>query len=294
MFESLATTYGIPSLFVLIWSTGWVVVLFVTPHADPLTFLVVRFVLAGGLMALIAWRFGAHLPKNPRYILHAIGSGLFLHGFYLAGIWWALGQGVPTGLSALIAALQPLMTAAVAPFLLNERLSGARILGIVLGFAGLVVALSPKLAGLDPAHLWTSLGPILVNVVAMVSVTGGTFYQKAALHGGDLRVTASLQYLGALIVALPLAFVLEPMRLTWTLETALAMAWSVLGLSIGAISLLLMLIRRGDVSRAATLIYLVPPTAALQAWLVKGIVMTPIELAGMAITIAGVALASRR
>ncbi|MDR3373042.1 MAG: DMT family transporter [Ancalomicrobiaceae bacterium] len=294
MFESLASSVGVPALFVLIWSTGWVVVLYVTPHADPLTFLVVRFVLAGGLMALIAWRFGAHLPRNPRYIAHAIGSGLFLHGFYLAGIWWALGQGVPAGLSALIAALQPLMTAVAAPFLLDERLSGPRIFGIAIGFAGLVVALSPKLVGLDPGHLWATLGPILVNIVAMMSVTGGTFYQKAALHGGDLRVTAALQYLGALIVVLPLAYFLEPMRLTWTLETSLAMAWSVLGLSIGAISLLLLLIRRGDVSRAATLIYLVPPTAALQAWLAKGVVMTPIQLAGMAITIFGVALASRR
>jgi len=294
MLKTTFTALIIPTIFVLIWSTGWVVVLFVLPNADPMTFLCVRFVLAFVAIGLFAWLGKARIPRDRGLIARAIGSGVFLHGLYLCGVWTAIGHGVPTGISAIISALQPLMTALAAPYLLGERLSAVRLCGVILGFVGIVVALAPQLAGIDPANIMAVIGPILINVAAMMSLTAGTFYQKRALAGGDLRVIAALQYVGAFAVTLPLAFLFEPMRITWNLASTLAMTWNVLGISIGGIALLLFLIRRGEVSRAATLIYLVPPTAAVEIWLVKGIVMTPIQLIGMAVTVAGVALASRK
>jgi len=294
MFKNLLVVVIVPALFVLIWSTGWAVVLFVLPQSDPMTFLSVRFALSFGLIAGFAWIGGAEMPGDRGFIGRAVLSGIFLHGLYLCGVWWAIDHGVPTGISALISAMQPLMTAIAAPYLLGERLSGIRICGVILGFVGIVVALTPQLRTIDAHNLLLVVLPILANVAAMASLTGGTFYQKRALSGGDLRVIVALQYAGAFIVTLPLAYLFESMHIDWTIESALAMAWNILAICVAGIALLLFLIRRGEVSRAATLIYLVPPTAAVEIWLIKGIVMTPIQLTGMAITVAGVALASRK
>ncbi|MEJ1161895.1 DMT family transporter [Prosthecomicrobium sp. N25] len=284
----------VPVVFVLLWSTGWVVARYAAPHADPLTFLSLRYAVATVVIVVFARLSGVMLPRNRDLVRHGLVSGVLLHAIYLGGVWWAIAHGIPAGLSALIAAVQPLLTALLAPRLLGEKLDAWRWAGIGLGFVGLLIALSPKLAAAGGAPLGVILLPVAVNVAAMVAVTAGTFYQKRHLQGGDLRAIAALQYAGAFLVTLPAAFLLEDMRLDPVPELFYALAWSVLALSIGAIALLLLLIRRGEVSRAATLIYLIPPTAALQAWAVLGETLMPIQIAGMALTVVGVALASRR
>jgi drug/metabolite transporter (DMT)-like permease len=189
--------------------------------------------------------------------------------------------------------LQPILTAALAPLLLRERIGGKQWLGIVLGFVGIIIVLSPKLAAVNASDFGAVTIPLAINAIAMIAVTAGTFYQKRYIHSGDLRTVTILQYAGALAVTLPVAYLIEPMRLDINATTILIMLWSVLAISIGAIALLLLLIRRGEVSRAAQLIYLVPPTAAVQAWLLFGEQLSPLQLAGMALTVIGVALASR-
>lgn len=283
-----------PLLFVLLWSTGWVVARYVVPHADPLTFLSIRYAVAIAVIAAYAAIAGVGLPRDGRLVRHGLASGVFLHGIYLGGVWWAVAHGIPAGLSALMAAVQPLLTAVLAPRLLGERLDAWRWTGVVLGFVGLVLALFPKLASVEAGALWLVAVPILVNLVAMVSVTAGTFYQKRHLQGGDLRIITILQYVGALLVTAPVAIATETLRFEVSIETFLALAWSVLGLSIGAIALMLTLIRAGEVSRTATLIYLIPPTAAVQAWIVLGETLLPIQFVGMAVTVIGVALANRK
>ena len=170
--------------------------------------------------------------------------------------------------------------------------SWRRSLGVALGLVGLVLVLWPKL---NAAHFGREqLLPIGVNIVAMFGATAGFFYQKRFLPEGDLRAMAGVQYIGAFAVMLPAAFLLEPMHIEWNWTMALVLAWSVLALSIGAIWLLLLLIRHGEVSRASALIYLVPPTAAAQAFLLFGETLNGLQIAGMALTAAGVAIASRR
>jgi drug/metabolite transporter (DMT)-like permease len=284
---------SVPLVFVVLWSTGWVVAKYAAPHVDPLTFLALRYAIAAALIAAIALVGGASLFSDRKLARHAMISGVFLHAIYLGGVWWALKHGLPAGLSALLAAVQPLTTAILAPRLLGEPVGLVRWAGFALGLVGLVLAIEPKLVSLDWASLDSLVLPLAVNVVAMLSVTAGTFYQKRHLQGGDLRVIATLQYAGAFAVTLPAALLLEDLRIDWTAETIGALAWSVLVLSLGAIALLLWLIRNGEVSRAATLIYLIPPTAALQAYLVLGETLLPIQVAGMAVTVIGVALASR-
>lgn len=283
----------VPILFVFLWSTGWVAAGFAAPHADPLTFLAIRFVLAAIAMMVICRMMGVSFSLSQEGERHALISGVFLHALYLGAVWWAVAKGLPAGISALIAALQPLFTALMAPKLAGETISPRRWAGIMIGFAGIVVALSPKLAAVTGAALWAVAVPILINVAGMVAVTYGTFYQKRHLAGGDLRAIAGWQYIGAALLILPLAFVTEPMRFDVNVVSVLTMAWSVIALSVGAIGLLLFLIRRGEVSRAAALIYLVPPVAAIETYLLFGETLSPLQIAGLLATCAGVWLASR-
>lgn len=281
-----------PALFVLLWSTGWVVAKFGAIYSDPLTFLSVRYVSAAVLFAMLCQLAGVRWPKDRATIFHAVVSGAFLHGFYLAAVWWAVGQGVPAALSGIIAALQPLMTALAAPYIIGERLSPMQKLGITLGFAGVAIAIFPKFAGIGGADIPTVA--LVVNVLGMTSVTYGTIYQKQHLHTGDIRAIATLQYLGALVVTLPLAFLLEPLEIQLSWEFLALLGWSVLGISMGAVLLLLYLIRRGQVSRAASLIYLVPPLAAIEAAIAFGEELSVPMIVGTAIVVAGVYLANRK
>lgn len=283
-----------PIVFVLLWSTGWLVAKYAAPHADPLTFLAVRFALATAAIAAVIPLIGGGYALGRGRTGHAVASGFFLHGFYLGGVWWAIAHGLPAGISALIAALQPLLTALLAPKLVGEVLSARRWAGVLIGLAGLVVALSPKLAAVDLHRLGDVAVPIAVNAVAMVSVTLGTFYQKARLQGGALGAIAMWQYVGAFLVVLPAAFLFEPMRIDWNPVSVATMAWSVIVLSLGAIGLLLFLIRRGEVSRAATLIYLIPPVAAVETFFLFGETLSLLQIGGMVMTVIGVWLASTK
>jgi drug/metabolite transporter (DMT)-like permease len=282
----------VPAVFVFIWSTGWIMARLVAPFGEPLTFLSVRyaaaFVVAAGL-ALVA---RAPWPNNRWVIFHALVSGVLLHAVYLGGVWVAVRMGIPAGISALIAALQPLMTGVIALSFGLERLRLVQIMGILVGLAGVLVVIAPKLmaAGADHSHLGLALG---INVVAMLSVTLGTFYQKHFIPTGDFRSVIALQYIGALLVSLPVAMAFETLHIEWRFETWVALAWSVLVLSIGAILLMLLMIRRGAVSKLSALIYLVPPTAAVQAWLLFDETLSLPQIGGMAITALGVYLATR-
>jgi drug/metabolite transporter (DMT)-like permease len=282
-----------PALFVAIWSTGWVSARYGADYADPLTFLSARFALAFFAMVAIILVARAEWPKG-RAILHAMMSGVLLHALYLGGVWYAVAHGVPTGISGLVAAIQPILTAVLAPLVLKERIGRLQWAGIFLGFCGIAFVLEPKLATIDPSHVSDALWPLLINMLAMVSVTLGTFYQKRFIPKGDLRTVTALQYAGAFLVVTPIAFLLEPMRMEWNLPLIAVMVWSVLALSLGAIGLLLLLIREGAVSRAAALIYLVPPSVAVEAWLAFGETLQGVQLFGMALTVVGVALATRR
>ncbi len=283
-----------PAIFVLLWSTGWVVAKYAGLFADPLTFLVLRYLCAISLFIVFCLVTGAQWPKTRWEAGHAVISGMFLHGFYLASVWWGIGQGVPAALSGIIAGLQPLMTAAVAPALIGERLTGQQRLGLSLGFVGIAIAVLPKVLLIDTGATPIPWLPVALNVVGMAAVTYGTIHQKRYLQNVDIRSIATLQYVGALIVTIPLALLLEDLHVTWSIELFAALAWSVLGLSMGAIALLLYLIRRGQVSRAASLIYLVPPLAAVQAALLFGEALTLPMIVGTVIVVIGVYLTNRK
>jgi drug/metabolite transporter (DMT)-like permease len=282
-----------PLTFVLLWSSGFIVAKYAAPDADPFTFLAARFAVAAVLLMVIALASHAPWPASAGEAAHSLMAGVLLHGGYLGGVWWAVSAGLPTGISALITAGQPLLTALIAAPLLGERMTPRRWVGIVAGFVGIMLVLAPRLAGVDAATLGAVALPMIVNVGATVSVTLGTFYQKRFVPSADLRSGTCLQFVGALAVVAPLALLTETLRFDPTATLLAAFAWSVLMLSIAAIALLLLMIRHGEVSRIAALIYLVPPLTAIEAFMLFGESLGAVQIIGMAVTAAGVWLATR-
>jgi drug/metabolite transporter (DMT)-like permease len=285
-----------PAVFVLLWSTGWIAARYAAPHADPLTFLSVRYVVAFIVIALFAIVVRAPWPATKIAIAHTLISGALIHAIYLGAIWWAIKKGVPAGISGLIAALQPLLTAAFGGWLIKEHVKPLQWLGVAVGFIGVLLVLEPKLVQSfsNNSNQSSLIIPILVNCIGMLSATLGSFYQKRYLGTGDLRTITAMQYMGALIVTLPVALLFEDLRFDLVPETFYSLAWAVIPLSIGAISLMLVMIRKGAVSRVASLIYLVPPTVAVQAWLMFDEKLVTVQIIGMVVTALGVYLSTKR
>jgi drug/metabolite transporter (DMT)-like permease len=310
-----------PLTFALLWSSGFIVAKYAAPDADPFTFLTVRCGSTIVVLVLIIVASRAPWPASAREASHSIVAGMLLHGGYLGGVWWAVAQGLPAGIAGLITAGQPLLTAVLAAPLLGERLSprqwagiasgfagivlvlapllGERLsprqwAGIASGFAGIVLVLAPRLTAVDMAALGAVALPMIVNFGATVSVTLGTFYQKRFVPRTDLRTGTCLQFVGALAVVAPLALLTESLRFNATATLLAALAWSVLVISLAAIALLLLMLRHGEVSRVAALIYLVPPLTALEAFMLFGESLSVVQIVGMAVTALGVWLATHR
>jgi drug/metabolite transporter (DMT)-like permease len=261
--------------------------------ADPATFLAARFGLTILILAAIAFASRAPWPKSMREAGHSLTAGVLLHGFYLGGVWWAIGQGLPAGIAGLFSALQPLLTALLAAPLLGDRVTMSQWSGIGVGLIGIMLVLAPRLVTVDVAALGSALIPMLINFGAIVSVTLGTFYQKRFAANADLRTGTCLQFVGALAVAVPLALMTETLRFDLTPSLLVVLVFSVFGISIGAIALLLVMIRRGEVARVAALTYLVPPLTALEAFILFGESLNALQIAGMAVAAAGVWLATQ-
>jgi drug/metabolite transporter (DMT)-like permease len=278
-----------PGLFVLLWSTGFIGAKLGLPHADPFTFLLLRFVLVVILMAGLAWWFKASWPKSRIEVLHIAIAGVLVHACYLGGVFSAIKAGMPAGVVALVTGLQPLLTAVAAGFFLKEQVTIRQWLGLGLGFVGVALVVSPKLGG--PT---SDLSGFPAAFIAVFSITAGTLYQKKFCTGMDLRSGSVIQYVASLLVMAALAPLTEPMHIAWTGSFLFALGWLTIVLSVGAITLLMALIRTGAAAKVASLFYLVPPTTAFIAFWVFDEPFTPVMLGGMILTAGGVALAARK
>ncbi len=276
---------AMPVVFILLWSTGWLGAKFGSPFAEPFTFLAVRFLAAAILLALFAVVTRAPLPGTRRQVLDAIFVGIGLHGVYLAGVFWSVAQGFPVGISALINGLQPVLTALLAGPYLGERLAGRQWAGIALGFTGVALVVWNKLGPMDG-----QMAAALANVVGLIGITAATLYQKRHGGGTNLRWGAALQLTGAAGLLWILALAFETGDIVWSGQFIAALVWLVLFNSMGAFTLLYILIRRGAASKVASLLYLVPPLVALEGWILFGETFGPLAILGMALTVAGVAL----
>jgi len=292
-----------PALFVILWSTGFVVARAIAPYADPNLFLLARFGGTAALFTCIALAQHAPWPRG-REIGKHLFAGALLQGVYLGASYWAIAQGLSAGVMALLGALQPLLTSVLAAPLFGERLTMRRWQGLSLGLAGVVLVLMPKLraaatgvassAGADASGAHADpLVVVIVAVLAVGAITAGTLYQKTSLAKADIRSASALQNAGAAVVAALLALALGEHR--WMASTTLwiSLAWGIAMLSGVGVTLLVWMVRHGDAARATALLFLAPPLAALESWLLFGETLAPIQMAGFGVALAGVLIARR-
>ena len=279
-----------PVVFVLIWATGFIVARFGMPHAPPLSFLSVRYALS--IACLGVWIVGAKVawPQSRQQFLHLSVTGILMHAGYLGGVGVAVKAGMGSGLSSLVVGFQPVLTAIWLSYSLQGQdqpaISQRQWLGLSLGFVGLLMVVWRKLTLGTPLDHVTPTN-MAFALAALLSITVGTLYQKRFVQPCDVRSANTVQLLAALLVTLPWALLeTEPMR--WNPELAGAMAWSVLGLTLGGSSLLYILIQRGAAASVTSLMYLVPPTTAMMAWLLFDEAITVTTLMGTALTALGV------
>jgi drug/metabolite transporter (DMT)-like permease len=273
---------AMPLVFVLIWSTGFIVARYGMPHAPPMTFLSVRFVLSLACFGLWIALTRPVWPKSLRQWAHLAVTGMLMHTGYLGGVWAAVKLGMGAGLVALIMAFQPILTA-LWTSAWGGRVSARQWLGLSLGFAGLSLVIGGKMDSPGEVGVQTCA----LAVLALVSTTAGALYQKRFVQPCDVRTANSVQLLAALALALPFAWC-ESESLVWTTASIGAMAWSVLGLTLGGSSLLYLMIHRGAITTVASWLYLVPPCTALMAWVLFGETMNAWIVGGILLTAVGV------
>lgn len=280
---------AMPWVFVGIWSTGFVVARFGMPHAPPFGFLAWRFGLS--VLAFLVWVLasGARWPQGRRQWMHLAVTGALMQAGYLGGVWAAVKAGLGAGTAALIVGLQPVLTALwVAATGAEQRIASRQWLGLVLGLAGLLLVVWNKL-GLGEVHA----ANLAMALAALASITVGTLYQKRFVARCDVRTANTVQLLSALVLTLPLALWWETEPVRWHPELIGAMAWSVLGLTLGGSSLLYLLIQRGAATRVSSLMYLVPPCTAMLAWMLFDEALGGGVGIGLVLTAVGVGLVVR-
>jgi len=280
-----------PAIFVLLWATGFIGAKFGLHYAEPFTFLSLRLLITLAILAPIAALARKPWP-NPRAFLHSAVAGMLVHAAYLGGVFYAIEHGMAAGVAALVVALQPLVTAFVAWAMIGEHVRPVQAIGLVAGLAGVGLVLLPKVIG-GNAIAGITAGNILAVAIAVAGISIGAVYQKKHAGGIDIRHSAFAQYAGALPPLAVAAYLTETGTIAWTWQFAAALVWLVLVLSIGAIGLLIYLIRANSAARVASLFYLVPAVTAIIAYLLFGETLQVVQLVGMAITLVAVAVAAR-
>lgn len=284
---------SMPAVFVLIWATGFIVARYAMPYAPPFTFLLLRFLLSIACFAVWIAIAGVRWPQSGLQWIHLGVVGVLMHALYLGGVWAAVKGGMGSGLSSLIVGIQPVLTAIWLSMAAGsgQRVSRRQWAGLILGFAGLVLVVSRKLTHGSPNDHVTAIN-MAWACLALVAITAGTLYQKRFVAPCDVRSANAVQLMAAALITAPMAW-LEPDSVQWNAQVVGAMAWSVLGLTLGGSSLLYLLIQRGAAASVASLMYLVPPTTAIIAWTLFDEPITLATILGTALTAIGVSLVVR-
>lgn len=281
-------TIGFPILFVFLWSTGYVVAALVAPYSEPFSILTFRFIGGAIVLFIFALMTRGQWPSPKRALIIAT-SGILIHGVYLSAVFWGIKNGMPSGISALLIGLQPIITALLAYPLLGEMIRPRHWIGLIIGLIGCVLVISPKFSlntiGITPFTLGA-------HAIAVLGIVLGSFFQKRFVGTMNFKTEPSLQLIGGLFVALPIAFFTESFIFSFTPQLIIGYAWMTLVLSCGAFTLYMYLLQQGEASKVASVFYLVPAFSAVQGYYLFGETLSVIQLLGMIITTAAVALAS--
>lgn len=274
-------------LFVLIWSTGFIVARAVVPHATPDLVLAVRMLLTTLLLAALAAHARQALPKGRRLALH-LAAGILMHGLYLSLGWWAVSRGMPAGIMALLGSLQPLMVAVASVPLLGERLPGRAWTGLFVAIFGVACVLAPAIGRAGVGAI--TFAPVAAGLTGIICMAGGTLIQRGTIATDGIWISGAVQNAGGAMVMVAAVLIGGDWRWDGAPMLWAGLAWSVLGLSAGGLSLLVWLVRHQGATRMSMLLLLVPPLAAIEGWLLFGERLAALQIAGFALALGGVLL----
>jgi drug/metabolite transporter (DMT)-like permease len=278
-----------PWIFIVIWSSGFVVAKYAFAHADAIFFLAIRLILAAGILFILTAALHQPLKLSREDLKASLYIGLTLHGLYLGGVWYAVELGAPSGLSSVITSMQPIIVSLIAVRLLSETLTRNQLIGLALGLIGVFLVVFPKLSkadGFTPESL-------LFLVIALLGSTIATLLQKKIGHSIPLMIGTTYQFAIAGIGLLLISLLRGKTYLEINQSNLWTMTFAVFINSIAAVLLLLWLLNRGSAARVSSLLYLVPPVAVLQAFLLFGESVSLIGACGIALSAFGVALVIR-
>ena len=279
-----------PGIFVIIWASGFIVAKYAFQNSDVIFFLSIRLFIAAAILAVITKAMKQSLRLSKRELLVSVAIGIALHAIYLGGVWQAIAEGSPSGIASVITSLQPVLVSVVAIRLLGEALTRRQFFGLVLGLLGVILVLQPAFSG---AGEMTALALILL-LAALSGSTSATLMQKKLGKSIPLLAGTTYQFLIAGAVLGVYSLAAGETSIEWNLQSSLAMAWAVLVTSIVAILLLLWMLTNGSAARVSSLLYLVPPTTAIQAFILFGEKLNPQAIIGIAMTALGVAMVQKR
>jgi len=277
-----------PALFVVLWSTGFIGAKLGLPYAEPATFLGMRFALVSFILGVVALIWKAPWPGEWTQVVHIMVVGLLVHGVYLGGVFAGIALGVTAGDSALIVGMQPILTAVFIGPILAERVEARQWVGFVLGTLGVALVSLRYVGAFD-----SSFEGVLLCVVAVIGMSLGTLYQKRFCSDMNLLTGSFLQFLAAAVMMGALAFAMETRIVVWSGEFIFALVWLVVVLSLGAMTVLWLLIRAQAATQVASLFFLVPPVTALVAWPLFGETLNLKSVVGMLLVVGGVLLVKR-
>jgi len=280
---------GAPALFVVLWSTGFIGAKMGLPYAEPATFLAIRFLLVAIILGALCWWYDALWPRDWRNVGHILVVGLLVHGIYLGGIYAGISRGVTAGDSALIVGMQPILTAILIGPMLAESVRIRQWAGFILGTLGLGLVSSRYFGGSS-----SSVSGVVFCIVGVVGMSIGTLYQKRFCSEMDLLSGSFLQFLSASLMMILIAATFETRQVHWTGEFIFALGWLVLVLSLGAMTVLWLLVRAKAATQVASLFFLVPRVTALIAWPLFGETLTLKSVSGMALVVLGILLVKQQ
>ena len=278
-----------PWIFIVIWSSGFVVAKYGFEDADSLFFLAIRLLLAAAILLLLTLALRQPFRLSRQDLLASLAIGISLHGFYLAGVWYAIELGAPAGLSSVITSMQPIVVSLLAVRLLGEPLTRRQLGGLIFGLGGVILVVYPKLSKAE-GFTSESLGLLFA---ALAGSTIATLLQKKIGHSIPLMIGTTYQFAIVGVALLVISIVRDRTRFELTTTSFWTMTWAVLVTSIAAVLLLLWLLNKGSAAKVSSLLYLVPPMAVLQAFVLFGEKVSAVGVVGIAMTALGVALVIR-
>lgn len=277
-----------PTLFILMWSSGYVAGKVALPFAGPFTLIFMRFSSAAVILFCVAIIMRAAWPKSLAIYMHLVVVGILVQALQFSGLYVGLSLGVSAGISALIVGMMPILTAVGAVFLLGEKVTKKQVTGLLIGLFGVAIVVLDKIG-----HGQFDWAGCLAVLLALCGISAGAIYQKKYVTHVDLRVGGCIQLTVASLAVAPLAIALERLEVSWNLTVLMATGWLSLVNSIGAVSVLFLMMRRGEASRVASLFYLIPSATAVMGYLVLGEKLNGLQLSGFMISAAGVYLTTQ-